>query len=252
MRKIILSIATILSVCMVSSCSSYDIEETTSNVIETVPDTTIIETNGTSEIEAPDNTPTTYDINLSYDYNYLNSNGIYQLTENDIIWKNYFYSVYSYKYDYQPKTVKLNNESYIELSIATLDDVLENKEHIQNAFGVELALSNDKAYYLCPFSSLQSLRDHLRKTYTESYISHFLDYISVIEYDNSLYIPDTGGVFPRRKAISVSIDKKGETNIIFTIVYDLLDIENVTVKVQYNAVYEDDNWVLDSINNMVD
>ena len=149
-----------------------------------------------------------------------------------------------------PKTVEIDNETYVELSIATRNDISENTEYIQNAFGIELALSDDKTFYLCPFVSIHDLKNHLQKTYTESYINYLFSYITVIEYDNSLYIPDRGGVYPSREATSVTILEESDTNITFSIEYNLLDVENVNLNVNYSAVYENGKWLLDSINNV--
>lgn len=144
MRKIVPVIVIILSVCMISSCNSNGIEEITTNALDTITNTTVVETeNNTLSIEntkVSDTALTNNDIETSYDFNYLNKIGVYQLIENDIIWKTYFYGEYSFKHDYMPKTVEIDNETYVELSIATRNDISENTEYIQNAFGIELAL----------------------------------------------------------------------------------------------------------------
>ncbi len=256
MCKRILSMAAILSICLLSSCSSDSINEITTNAIDTVSDKVITETKGTTDVsvnsDVPKITSTADDIDFSYEYNYLNDMGIYQLTENDIIWNYYLNSDYTYKSDYMPKTVKIDNQTYVELSVATRDDVLEKKEEIQNVFGVELTLSDDNTYYLCPFSSLKNLKDHMKATYSENYINYFLSYLPVTEYDDSLYVTDAGKAISNRKAISVTINEESESNIIFTIVYDLLAIEDCYQKKQYCAIYENDKWVLDSVQNILD
>lgn len=254
MRKIVSSIIIILFVCMISSCNSNGIEEITTNALDTITNTTVVETeNNTLNIEntkISDSALSNNDIEMSYGFNYLNKIGVYQLIENDIIWKTYFYGEYSFKHDYMPKTVKIDNETYVELSIATRNDIFENTEYIQNAFGIELALSDDKTFYLCPFVSIHDLKNHLQKTYTESYINYFLSYITVIEYDNSLYIPDAGGVYPSREITSVTILEESDTNITFSVEYNLLPIDGVNLNVNYSAVYENGKWLLDSINNV--
>ncbi len=254
MRKIVPLIVIILSVCMISSCNSNGVEEITTNALDTITNTTVVETeNNTLSIEntkVSDSALTNNDIETSYDFNYLNKIGVYQLAENDIIWKTYFYGEYSFKHNYMPKTVKIDNETYVELSIATRNDIFENTEYIQNAFGIELTLSDDKTFYLCPFVSIHDLKNHLQKTYTESYINYFLSYITVIEYDNSLYIPDRGGVYPSREATSVTILEESDTNITFSIEYNLLPIDDVNLNVNYCAVYENGKWLLDGINNV--
>lgn len=254
MRKIVSSIVIILSVCMISSCNSNGIDEITTNAIDTITNTTVVETeNNTLKIEnteISDSTLMNNDIETSYDFNHLNEIGVYQLIENDIIWKTYFYGEYSFKHDYVPKTVKIDNETYVELSIATRNDICENTEYIQNAFGIELTLSDDKTFYLCPFASIQDLKNHLQKTYTESYINYFLSYMPVIEYENSLYIPNADGVYPSRKVISVTILEESDTNITFSIEYNLLPIDGVNLNVNYSAVCENGKWLLDSINNV--
>lgn len=254
MRKIVSSIIIILFVCMISSCNSNGIEEITTNALDTITNTTVVETeNNTLNIEntkISDSALSNNDIEMSYGFNYLNKIGVYQLIENDIIWKTYFYGEYSFKHDYMPKTVKIDNETYVELSIATRNDIFENTEYIQNAFGIELALSDDKTFYLCPFVSIHDLKNHLQKTYTESYINYFLSYITVIEYGNSLYIPDAGGVYPSREITSVTILEESDTNITFSVEYNLLPIDGVNLNVNYSAVYENGKWLLDSINNV--
>lgn len=256
MRKSILSMAAILSIYLLSSCSSDSINEITTNAIDTVSNSVIAETDGTTDIsvnsDVPEITSTADDITSSYEYNYLNNMGVYQLTENDIIWNYYLNSDYTYKSNYIPKTVKIDNQTYVELSVATRDDVLEKKEDIQNVFGVELILSDDSTHYLCPFSSLQSLKDHMKATYSENYINYFLSYLPVTEYDDSLYVTDAGKAISDRNAISVTINEESESNIIFTIVYDLLAIEDCYQKKQYSAIYENDKWVLDSVQNILD
>lgn len=123
MRKIVLLIVIILSVCMISSCNSNGIEEITTNALDTITNTTVVETeNNTLSIEntkVSGSTLTNNAIDTSYDFNYLNQIGVYQLIENDIIWKTYFYGEYSFKHDYMPKTEEIDNEKYVELSIAT-------------------------------------------------------------------------------------------------------------------------------------
>lgn len=254
MRKIVPLIVIILSVCMISSCNSNGVEEITTNALDTITNTTVVETeNNTLSIEntkVSDSALTNNDIETSYDFNYLNKIGVYQLAENGIIWKTYFYGEYSFKHNYMPKTVKIDNETYVELSIATRNDIFENTEYIQNAFGIELTLSDDKTFYLCPFVSIHDLKNHLQKTYTESYINYFLSYITVIEYDNSLYIPDRGGVYPSWEATSVTILEESDTNITFSIEYNLLPIDDVNLNVNYCAVYENGKWLLDGINNV--
>lgn len=256
MRKSILSMAAILSICLLSSCSSDSINEITTNAIDTVSDKVITETEGTTNVsvnsDVPEITSTVDDITSSYEYNYLNNMGVYQLTENDIIWNYYLYSAYTYKNDYVSKTIEMDNQIFVELSVSTSDDVLEKKEDIQNVFGVELTLSDDSTHYLCPFSSLQSLKDHMRATYSENYINYFFSYLPVTEYDNSLYVTDAGKAISDRNAISVTINEESESNIVFTIVYDLLAIEDYYQKKQYSAIYENDKWVLDSVQNILD
>lgn len=254
MRKIVSSIIIILFVCMISSCNSNGIEEITTNALDTITNTTVVETeNNTLNIKntkISDSALSNNDIEMSYGFNYLNKIGVYQLIENDIIWKTYFYGDYSFKHDYVPKTVEIDNGIYVELSIATRNDICENTEYIQNAFGIELTLSDDKTFYLCPFVSIQDLKNHLQKTYTESYINYLLGYITVIEYDNSLYIPDAGGVYPSREITSVTILEESDTNITFSVEYNLLPIDGVNLNVNYSAVYENGKWLLDSINNV--
>ena len=74
--------------------------------------------------------------------------------------------------------------------------------------------------------------------------------MTVIEYDSSLYIPDVGGVYPTREAVAVTILKESDTNILFSVEYNLLPIEGETLNVNYSAVYKNDKWVLDSVNNV--
>lgn len=123
-------------------------------------------------------------------------------------------------------------------------------EYIQKAFGIKLNLSDDKTFYLCPFDSIQDLKNHLKKTYTESYINYFLSYMTIIEHDNSLYIPDAGGVYPSREVVSATIIEESDTNITFSIEYNLLPIDDVNLNVNYSAVYKNGKWLLDSINNV--
>lgn len=254
MRKIVSSIVVILSVCMISSCNSNGIKEITTNASDTMTNTTVVETeNNTLNVESAkvsDSALTNNDIETSYDFNYLNQIGVYQLIENDIIWKTYFYGEYSFKHDYMPKTAEIDNETYVELSIATRNDICDNLEYIQKAFGIELNLSDDKTFYLCPFDSIQDLKNQLKRTYTESYINYFLSYMTIIEYDNSLYIPDSGGVYPSREVISATIIEESDTNITFSIEYNLLPIDDVNLNVNYSAVYKNGKWLLDSINNV--
>lgn len=107
MRKSILSMAAILSIYLLSSCSSDSINEITTNAIDTVSNSVIAETDGTTDIsvnsDVPEITSTADDITSSYEYNYLNNMGVYQLTENDIIWNYYLNSDYTYKSNYFPK-----------------------------------------------------------------------------------------------------------------------------------------------------
>lgn len=254
MRKIVSLIVIILSVCMISSCNSNGIKEITTNASDTMTNTTVVETeNNTLSIESTkvsDSALTNSDIETSYDFNYLNQIGIYQLIENDIIWKTYFYGEYSFKHDYMPKTAEIDNETYVELSIATRNDICDNLEYIQKAFGIKLALSDDKTFYLCPFVSIHDLKNHLQKTYTESYINYLLGYITVIEYDNSVYIPNAGGVYPSREITAITILEESDTNITFSVEYNLLPIDDVNLNVNYCAVYENGKWLLDDINNV--
>ncbi len=254
MRKIVLAIVIILSSCIISSCNSNSIDEIPTNALNTITNTTVVDTeNIMLEIEntkISDSISTNNDVETSYDFTYLNELGIYQLVENDIIWKTYFYGEYSFKLDYMPKTIKIDENTYIELSLASRDDVCNQIKNIQNAFGTKLILSDDEEFYLCPFTSIQDLKNHLQETYTESYIDYVLDYMPIIEYDNSIYISDAGGVYPSREAVAVTILKESDTNILFSVEYNLLPIEGETLNVNYSAVYKNDKWVLDSVNNV--
>lgn len=254
MRKTVSVIVIILSVCIISSCNSNSIDEIPTNALNTITNTTVVDTeNIMLEIEntkTSDSISTNNDVETSYDFTHLNELGIYQLVENDILWKKYFYGEYSFKSDYEPQIAEIDNKRYYELSIALRDDIFAIKEAIQTAFGAELVLNNEETAFLCPFSSIQDLKNHMYETYTKSYIDYFLGYMTVIEYDSSLYIPDVGGVYPTREAVAVTILKESDTNILFSVKYNLLPIEGENLNVNYSAVYKNDKWVLDSVNNV--
>lgn len=248
MRKIALSILVSLSICSFASCGVNESEKFVASASETYE--TCYENN---DVEVTDFSPTqcettTYrDNEQSCDISVLSNLGVYQLAEQDIIWNTFFASGYNFKLDYMPQTAKIDGETYVELSVATRDDIINQIDNIQNALNVTLELSDDKSFYLCPFDSIQELKKHMLKTYTESYIDNRLSYIPVIEYNGSLYISDSGSAYPAREAISASIIENNDTNILFSIEYNLIPIEGENLTVNYSAVYENGKWLLDTI-----
>ena len=254
MRRIALSVFLILSACVISSCSSNAADEATTTALNSIADTTSAEKESdTSETEAAkssDSVSTDIGVDTSADFIHLNELGVYQLAENDIIWKKYFYGEYTFKSEYMPETIRVNGNTYIELSLAARDDVCNLIKDIQEAFGTDLILSDDGEFYFCPFTSIQDLKKYMQGTYSESSIDYFLGYMTVIEYDGSLYIPDAGGVSPSREVTSVTILEESDTGITFSVGYKLLPVEGVNLNVKYSAVCRNGNWVLDRIENV--
>lgn len=255
MRKIVLTFVIVMTSFILASCDSLDGQLETSAFSENGKNEVIIssdnlletaETNGSSQSSGTSEVTSDNDVETSDDFIYLNNSGIFQLTNNDIIWNNFLYGEYSCEMDFVPQTIDVDGERYVELSIAKQ----KNSQELQNVLGVNPAKKEDDSCYLCPFNSVEDLKFHLRDTYTDKHIAYILSYIQLIEHENSLYISDNGGVFPDREPIDISINEKNDTMVTFSIKYSLPDIEDVFLTVKYEAVYENDKWLInDRINN---
>lgn len=255
MRKIVLTVVIIVFSFTLTSCDSIDGQLTTSAFSEKKEnDVTILfdnsfettENNVSSQDSDIYEVTSNNDVETSDEFTYLNNLGIFQLTNNDIVWNNFLYGEYSCEMDFVPQTIDVDGECYVELSIAKQ----KNSQELQNVLGVNPKKNEDDSCYLCPFNSLEDLKSHLRDTYTDKHIAYILSYIQLIEHENSLYISDNGGVFPDREPIDISINEKNDTMVTFSIKYSLPDIEDVYLTVKYEAVYENDKWLInDRINN---
>jgi len=165
----------------------------------------------------------------SRDYSYLNEEGIHSLIENDIIWMRYLYGTFSFKSEHEPQKVQTSNRTYWELAIANYDDDRFDISEIQDAFGVELVLKEDGHYYECPFTSIADLKKYMNETYSSQYldtlINRYTDNSDLIEYEDSLYLTDSGGVYRDRVPVEVTVTGNSDSTVNFSVKYDLMFID---------------------------
>lgn len=255
MRKIALTFVIVMTSFILASCDSLDGQLKTSAFSEKKENEVIISSDNsfiTTETNISSQSTDTYEVTsnngveTSDEFTYLNNEGIYQLTKNDIVWNHFLYGEYSCDMDFIPQTIDVEGESYVELSIANRN----NLQELQDVLGVSPQKKEGNSCYSCPFNSLDDLKSHLRDTYTDKHIEYILSYIPLIEHENSLYISDNGGVFPDRELVDISIDEKNDTMVTFSIKYSLPDVEEVYLTTKYEAVYKSDKWLInDRINN---